>query len=117
MRLRRLFISHEWDRDDLYHELKAMIGAAIDKEWEDVSIPRDAAIAIETGERAPAQRAQLLNERLDAIKRQSSALDSDRHQLERESTRLSHHLDELQQVRRLPRLALTSLTIQVRAER
>jgi hypothetical protein len=63
-----LFISHSWDDNQKYYELKELITSLLGDRWRDLSISKDNAFAIATGgELEKEQKRQLLNARIKDI--------------------------------------------------
>jgi hypothetical protein len=62
-----LFISHDWDRADLYGDLVEILDCSFHNAWENYSITRDNAFSIATDVDAAPQRRQLLLDRLEGI--------------------------------------------------
>jgi len=72
----KLFISHAWDRTDLYDELVDVLNTLPAFRWQNLSIPHETAFTIATGVDGSPQRRQLLVNRLDDIEQRSKQIDA-----------------------------------------
>jgi hypothetical protein len=81
-----LFISHGWDTPRDYQELTALLDSIPEFRWHDLSITKDRALTIATGDDAINQKNQLLRERRAKL---AESLGKVRAQLERERKKLT----------------------------
>ncbi|WDP88702.1 MAG: TIR domain-containing protein [Desulfobacter sp.] len=59
----KIFISHSWENEIFYQNLVTMLNSIIDFNWVNLSISKDQAISVATGEEAIPQRIEFLNNR------------------------------------------------------
>ena len=72
-----LFISHAWDHANHYDDLVDLLNSMKELTWFDVSITKEKAISIATGQDELPQRRQLVLERLDDIDKRARTIDSE----------------------------------------
>lgn len=104
MAMLNVFISHPWDRNDLYNELGAILGSAFGAGWCDRSIGRDNAVSIATGEMEVPQRRELLAQRLDAIVARTEEIDATAVWHRARLTDAGHEQEELAACRTIDKL-------------